>query len=225
MEKFDEKPLPTSRVIVEVDEYPNMTTNCIENKVYITTSLINEIFANAFNNNFTKEGFLSFSKYKKQLPDSSVNDKISEFYKLLYKSRIKPIKFFDDDWGDWDEGDSMDQIDILQRSVTSTDSELTKVIAFLVSHEFYHLITKCKVCSESDKMVEINADAYGLLQYSRLTPPNGIFEALFEEYAGRQLPDILLDIYSKYPVSDYCYLPIEIRVQEIRSRLAQIGDR
>jgi hypothetical protein len=224
--KLDSQQLPLCKVIVDNDEYPNMYADCKKRIIYITSGLIREVFKKTFKVNFSKDNILSFSKLAKNSNQINTDSSLYIFLNLLYNLKIGKVNMLsalkDDD--DDTSFDNMETYWSLVQTIQFADKELIKILAFLISHEYYHVITNCKKCSNTDTQVETEADAFGILQYFRMNE-SVITEALFEDFVGRPLPQIFHDIYVDFPVHDACYLPFDARVKKLDSTLTILQQR
>lgn len=215
---FNKQPIPKLKVTVVNDEFPNMAAICSENKVKITTGLVRIIFSKAFEMNFSEEKLLSFSSLTENSANGSPDNKVAAFLNILYNGKLKRLNLLS---GDLDDPgfDSMSTLSSLQQTISFSDSELIKILVFLVSHEFYHLSTNCVLCDNSNKKIEIEADEYAALQYYYLNRSNAVIESFFPDFTGRTLPEIFKAIYTDVEIPDPCYLPIEERVRVLDSTL------
>ena len=221
VENFNEQPLDGLSVIVENNEFPNMWAICSEKKVKITTGLIRIIFSKAFQMNFSREKILSFSSLTKSNRNTNPDNDLFSFLNILYNGKLKKVKLLSLDLDD--EGfNSMGVFADLQQTISFADNELIKILIFLISHEFYHLNTNCVNCDNLNKKIEIDADLYGLLQYSKFNNSDILTETFFEDFAGRSLPQILNSIYSDIVIPGECYLPIDKRVMMLDSTLTNL---
>ncbi|WP_428229146.1 hypothetical protein [Flavobacterium sp.] len=221
VENFNKQPLDGLTVVVENNEFPNMWAICSEKKVKITTGLIRIIFSKAFQINFSREKMLSFSSLTKKNANNNPNNDLFSFLNILYNGKLKKVKLLSLDLDD--EGfDSMRVFTDLQQTISFADNELIKILIFLISHEFYHLNTNCINCDDLNKKIEMDADLYGLLQYSKFNNSDILTETFFEDYAGRSLPQILKSIYSDVVIPSECYLPIDKRVTMLDSTLTNL---
>jgi hypothetical protein len=227
---------PSFKVHITNDELPNMSTDCDNLTINIYSGLVNSMFRKTItllfqDSTFKKQLFSSDFWDNKFFNNGDSNDSVQIFLKLLYSYKFKKetvfklLKDFDND----DDFNDMEKYQFLSSHVIFIDNELTKILTFLVSHEFYHLSSKCDISRES----EAAADAFGILQYVNLVPQDvassnymqEIFSNLTLEYRGRPIQEIFLDLYSGSSFNELnsIYIPYPERIQRIDSLLASDG--
>jgi hypothetical protein len=163
-------------------------------------------------------------------------DSVQIFLNLLYRHKFKRVSIFnlfkDNDFDDADfDFNDMDKYQYLMSRVSFIDNELSKILTFLVSHEFYHLNSNCVISKET----EAQADAFGIMQYVNLVPSDftsgvnafqDIFNNMLREYSGRPIQEIFLGLYSDSSfkeLNNSIYLPFPERVKKIDSLLLTKG--
>ncbi|MET0464093.1 MAG: hypothetical protein ABW007_13105 [Chitinophagaceae bacterium] len=222
--RLNEQAIPDWKIRMDVNDYPNMYPDCSLATIFINTGLIREFFDKSFRANFSSTSMFAFSKLSKNAGKVNSDSSLYAFLDLLYKARLKKFNFirafinFDDD----DIFDPLETMQDLQITIARTDAELVKILAFLISHEYYHVLTACAPSREN----EIKADVYGVLQYARLDP-NHEFTAIFQDLVGRPMSAMFYEIYADSTVvkrTEYLYLSIEERVQRVNHLLDSLGE-
>lgn len=225
LRKFNELEVPNLEIKIKNDDFPNLTTDCDTKVVVINTGLIRKVFDKSFKTDFAREKLMDFSFYTKKKLNVNTDSSLFIFVNILYNLKLKKVNLFTSFFDDMDDDysfEGMDMLTSIQQTISFADNELIKIVAFLISHEMYHLITNCEPPRSRDR--EIEADAYGILQYSRISNEN---VGVYEDYSGRRLPEIFYNLYSDYInyESDGVHLPIKERFMRIDSVLNIVRDQ
>lgn len=209
---------------------PNVNIDIHSNTIEINSGLIRKVFIQSSDYCFKNiDKYQNESVKKENMDDddfpifSIMGDELDSlhlFFDYIYNSRPPKIReLFSID----SESNALGKYYDAYWKTNFIDTELGKILSFIISHEFYHIIDQEQPCQEN----EIKADAYALLMYKMKYEPwqqndlNSIFKFELREFTGRDITELFYYIYdeARFKDGDICHLNLNERQKLLENML------
>ncbi|PIB26445.1 hypothetical protein [Maribacter sp. 4G9] len=232
--------VPAIEVKIEANTNLSANTDCDNNKVIVSTGLLQKIYRESLLETFEMNTEM-LDDYGSDFMEFKINNE-TEYFTGLFNLKGKNLTIFNafnDDDADDRYFDNVQTALELERTANFASMEYLKSLLFILSHETYHKISDCKVSKE----IEIEADIFGSVVYQLLfqnqnNNPEGIAGLLFGDLQenvvasntirfiqGREIYDIVEETYQKTPFEkgSAIHLPLEERVSFILEKVNMQG--
>ncbi len=200
LRKGYEKKLPYVKVLVSNNEGLNAVVDCDNRTITLYSGVIRKALVNAIEYSFSysEDNFFSNDRFLFDDSSGSSSSKIknmNSFIYYLYNYKPKQMGVIKVITGNYSEDEELlsDTYIDLTTMTKSVDMELSKIIAFIVFHEYGHIISDC----QQGKKSELNADLFGASAYIYYFQEldNLSYSMDDTSITGRDIESLIKDIY------------------------------